>query len=129
MLQESMAARAVSVLCLNVGEYFSDEHNGRVVGEFVLELEAHLEESGFAVDSFTEHPINMIGEAIQDCIERYEATTQNNSGAAGLAPSQEVVLLAANGLQAKGAGVGAIAQAPSTQGYEGLSTWPAMRVC
>jgi len=115
MLQESMAARAVSVLCLSVGEYFSDEHNNRVVDEFVPELMAHLEESGFAIDSFTEHPINMIGEAIQECIERYEATTQNSSGAAGLAPSQEVVLLAATGSQAKGAAVGPIAQGQSAQ--------------
>jgi len=115
MLQESMAARAVDVLCLGQGNYFPDEHNERVAGEFVPELEAHLEESGFAIDSFTEHPVDMIGEAIQECIERYEATTQNSSGAAGLAPSQQVVLLAATGSQAKGAAVGPIAQGQSAQ--------------
>lgn len=115
MLQESMAARAVSVLCLSIGEHFSDEHNNRVVDEFVPELKAHLEESGYAIDSFTECPINIIGEAIQECIRRYEATTQNSSGAAELAPSQQVVLLAATGSQAKGAAVGPIAQGQSAQ--------------
>jgi len=102
----------VSVLCLGVGEYFSDEHNERVVSEFKLELEAHLEESGYAIEIC---PINIIGEAIQDGIERYEATTQNSSGAAELAPSQQVVLLAATGSQAKGAAVGPIAQGQSAQ--------------
>ena len=90
MLQESMAVKMVDVLCLGVGGYFSDEHNERVVGKFALELEDHLEESGIAIDSFTIHPYDLIGEAIQDCIERCEATTQNSSGAAGLAPSREV---------------------------------------
>jgi len=97
-------------------QYFPDEHNERVVSKFMQELEAHLEESGIAIDSFSIRPINIIGDAIpRDCIDRYEARTQNSSGAARLAPSQEVVLLAATGPQAKGIGVGPKVPGPTAQ--------------
>ena len=115
MIRESMAAKAVAVFCLGVGGCFPDEHNARIVSEFAQELEAHLEESGIAIDSFSIHPMDIISEAIQACIDRYEARTQNSSGAAGLAPSQEVALLAATGPQAKGMGVGPKVQGPKAQ--------------
>ena len=110
MLQTSMDARAVDVLCLGMGQSFPPKHNERVVSEFAAELDTHVEECGLAIESFSIHPVEQIIDIIHRHMERKQAIAQRSSGAAG-----RDVLLAATGPQAKGMGVGPKVQGPKVQ--------------